>query len=265
MKTSLRIFVIACTLFFVNACTVYRQVDQPAEVLFDDDNEIAEYISGYDIYMHNSSGVFQMKNAWTSGDTMWGYVVRVDSSELAAEGKEQKNDMNIYVAEEKLQDDSTLVAIPKSEIKNVGLMGRDGRATFLKTMATTASLLLIIVIIILAIGLIGVSVWASAASSDGSNASSDQSSDSNSDSGSGNSSDGSGCYIATMVYGSYEADEVWVLRRFRDNVLQHSRFGRWFITWYYGWSPRFVKKYSTHRFIHHIAKCCLQPIVWLLK
>lgn len=268
MKTSLRILLIAGLLFSVGACTVYKQVDQPGDVIFNDNSEVRDYLSGYDIYMHNSQGVFQMNNVWTAGDTMWGYVVRIDSSRLAAKSRDQKNDMNITVSDDKTFVDSTLVGIPKSEIKTVGLMGRDGRATFLKSMSAVASLVLIIIAIILAIGLIGVSVWASAASSDGSNASSDQSSDSNSnsgDSGSGASSDGSGCYIATMVYGSYEADEVWVLRRFRDNVLQHSRFGRWFINWYYSWSPGFVKKYSKYNFVHRAAKFALQPIVWLLK
>lgn len=263
MKTSLRILAIACVVFSVAACTVYKQVDQPAEVIFSDDNEIADYLSGYEVFYHTTSGVYNLENVRTSGDTMYGYAVKVDSSRLT---KTHKNDMNIYAEDKTPVTDSTLVAIPKSEISKVGLMGRDGRATFLKYAETTASLILIIVIIILAIGLIGVSVWASAASSDGSNASSDQSSGSGSNSGnSGNSSDGSGCYIATMVYGSYEADEVWVLRRFRDNVLQHSRFGRWFITWYYGWSPGFVKKYSKYKFIHRIAKCCLEPIVRILK
>lgn len=261
MKTSLRILAIACVIFSATACTVYKQVDQPADVIFSEDNEIADYLSGYEIYYHSTSGVYNLKDVHTSGDTLYGYAVKVDSARL---NKSHKNDMNVYANNgQSSVSDSSQVAIHKSEITNIGLMGRDGRATFLKSMSAAASLILIIIAIILAIGLIGLSVWASAASSDGSNASSDQSSDSNSDS--GGSSDGSGCYIATMVYGSYEADEVWVLRRFRDNVLQHSRFGRWFINWYYGWSPGFVKKYSKYKFVHRFAKSCLEPIIWILK
>ena len=47
-------------------------------------------------------------------------------------------------------------------------------------------------------------------------------------SGSGRKGRGSsdGCYIATSVYGSYDCPEVWTLRRFRDEYLKGSVFGR---------------------------------------
>ena len=54
-----------------------------------------------------------------------------------------------------------------------------------------------------------------------------------------------GCYIATMAYGSYNAPEVMVLRRFRDEKLKKTFFGRVFIANYYAFSPllvKFVKK-----------------------
>ncbi|MBQ2252887.1 MAG: hypothetical protein II328_02775, partial [Clostridia bacterium] len=47
----------------------------------------------------------------------------------------------------------------------------------------------------------------------------------------------SGCYIATAVYGSYDAPEVLTLRRFRDETLSKSIFGRCFIRVYYFLSP----------------------------
>lgn len=263
MKTSSLVFVIACTVLFSTSCMVYRPVDQPAEVIFEDESEINEYLLGYDIYMHNSNGVFQLNNVWTAGDTMWGYVVRVDSSKLTGKSRQTKNDMNILIAEDRLSlPDSGLVGIRKSEIKNVSLMGRDGRASFLRTMEYVGVIGVITMIVIILL-VIGVSVWMSDASSDG--GSSDGSATGSADASSEASSDASGCYIATMVYGSYEADEVWVLRRFRDHVLQRSRFGRWFINWYYDWSPQFVQKYSKYKFVHRVAKGLLQPIVWLLK
>lgn len=49
-----------------------------------------------------------------------------------------------------------------------------------------------------------------------------------------------GCYIATCVYGSYDCPQVWVLRRFRDNTLDASVFGRLFIKLYYAISPFLV-------------------------
>jgi len=50
------------------------------------------------------------------------------------------------------------------------------------------------------------------------------------------------CYIATAVYGSYDAPEVIVLRRFRDEVLSKSLFGRAFIRTYYAISPPLAKR-----------------------
>ena len=51
----------------------------------------------------------------------------------------------------------------------------------------------------------------------------------------------SGCYIATAVYGSYDAPEVLVLRRFRDEILSRSLAGRIFIQVYYFVSPALAK------------------------
>ena len=50
-----------------------------------------------------------------------------------------------------------------------------------------------------------------------------------------------GCYIATMAYGSYDAPEVLVLRRFRDEKLSKTFLGRVFIANYYAFSPLLVK------------------------
>lgn len=49
------------------------------------------------------------------------------------------------------------------------------------------------------------------------------------------------CYIATSIYGSYNCPEVWVLRRYRDNVLNKNLLGRLFIKIYYFVSPKVIK------------------------
>lgn len=54
----------------------------------------------------------------------------------------------------------------------------------------------------------------------------------------------SGCYIATAVYGSYDCPEVWVLRRYRDNILAKSVWGRTFVHVYYAVSPTIVKMFG---------------------
>ena len=53
-----------------------------------------------------------------------------------------------------------------------------------------------------------------------------------------------GCYVATAVYGSYDCPEVWTLRRFRDEVLAQTWYGRLFIRLYYAVSPTAVKLFG---------------------
>ena len=50
-----------------------------------------------------------------------------------------------------------------------------------------------------------------------------------------------GCYVATCVYGSYDCPQVWTLRRFRDDTLASTWYGRAFIRTYYAISPTLVK------------------------
>jgi hypothetical protein len=56
-----------------------------------------------------------------------------------------------------------------------------------------------------------------------------------------------GCYVATAVYGSYDSPPVWVLRRWRDEVLQTSAIGRAAIHIYYWVSPRLVTTLGQRR------------------
>lgn len=53
-----------------------------------------------------------------------------------------------------------------------------------------------------------------------------------------------GCYIATAVYGSYDCPEVWTLRRFRDEKLLTTIYGRLFVKTYYALSPTMVKTFG---------------------
>jgi hypothetical protein len=75
------------------------------------------------------------------------------------------------------------------------------------------------------------------------------------------SSSNSGCYIATMVYGSYEAPEVLTLRSYRDTVLSKYSTGRLFIKYYYKYSPLLVEKFKDQKTIHRIARTILDSII----
>lgn len=58
-----------------------------------------------------------------------------------------------------------------------------------------------------------------------------------------------GCYIATCVYGSYDCPQVWTLRRFRDNSLLPTYWGKVFVKIYYTISPVLVRFFGqTHGF-----------------
>ena len=70
-----------------------------------------------------------------------------------------------------------------------------------------------------------------------------------------------GWYIATAVYGSYDAPEVLILRKFRDNVLKKSRRGRMFIKIYYTLSPGLADRLKNHAFINAKVRGVLDQIV----
>lgn len=70
-----------------------------------------------------------------------------------------------------------------------------------------------------------------------------------------------GCYIATSVYGSYDAPNVIVLRRFRDNFLLKRKWGHIFVKYYYKYSPKIVLALDGHFFINALIKKILDVFV----
>lgn len=70
-----------------------------------------------------------------------------------------------------------------------------------------------------------------------------------------------GCYVATCVYGSYECPEVWTLRRFRDDKLAKTWYGRIFIYTYYAVSPTLVKWFGDTKWFKRMWKGKLDRIV----
>lgn len=74
-----------------------------------------------------------------------------------------------------------------------------------------------------------------------------------------------GCYVATCVYGSYDCPEVWTLRRYRDEQLGASWFGRLFIRLYYAVSPTFVKWFGHTKWFKKLFKKRLDKMVQRLQ
>lgn len=74
-----------------------------------------------------------------------------------------------------------------------------------------------------------------------------------------------GCYIATSVYGSYDCPEVWTLRRYRDNKLAKTFWGRIFIRVYYAVSPTIVRLVGDTKWFNKIWRNELDKMVMSLR
>lgn len=70
-----------------------------------------------------------------------------------------------------------------------------------------------------------------------------------------------GCYIATCVYGSYDCPQVWTLRRYRDNALAETWYGRTFIKTYYAISPSLVKCFGNTNWFKKVWRRILDHMV----
>jgi len=76
----------------------------------------------------------------------------------------------------------------------------------------------------------------------------------------------SGCYIATACYGSNDHPDVLVLRRFRDDVLWQTVYGRLFIRAYYAISPPIAKHIGqVHWLSRLIRRWLIEPLVKKLR
>ena len=74
-----------------------------------------------------------------------------------------------------------------------------------------------------------------------------------------------GCYVATAVYGSYDCAEVWTLRRFRDDALAASWYGRSLIRLYYAVSPTLVRWFGHTAWFRRLWRRRLDELVKKLR
>ena len=70
-----------------------------------------------------------------------------------------------------------------------------------------------------------------------------------------------GCFIATAVYGDYNAPEVIFFRYYRDSVLQKSMAGKLFIKIYYAISPYIAKIIRNNQKLSYLTKQQLDKII----
>lgn len=67
----------------------------------------------------------------------------------------------------------------------------------------------------------------------------------------------SNCFIATAVYGDYDAPEVMILRHFRDEKLLSNQVGKQFVKMYYRYSPPIADYLQSKPKLAKIVRFCL--------
>jgi len=249
---------------FITGCVSYNKIKLSPNGFYKD-KKVPENIDKYDVYIHDSEGkVFSANNPTVKGDTLTATFTRIESSDNAETSedrstKDQLDEIHIYSSESfETQTLTSSNQITSEQVSEVEMYAKEEDRIF-RTIGMIIALVIIGILLIwgLTILFIKSADEATDSSSDGSD--SGGGSGSNSDSGGSNSD--SGCYVATMVYGSYDADEVLVLRKFRDQFLQKFKWGRKFIAWYYATSPGFVARNKHKKHLHLPIKWCLNIFV----
>lgn len=74
------------------------------------------------------------------------------------------------------------------------------------------------------------------------------------------------CYIATLCYDDFYADEVCSFRDFRDATLSKTKMGRLFIAKYYHFAPKLTAKLENHKTLNRLIKLfILNPLLTIIK
>jgi hypothetical protein len=74
------------------------------------------------------------------------------------------------------------------------------------------------------------------------------------------------CYIATLCYDDFYADEVCSFRDFRDTTLSKTKLGRHFIAKYYVFAPKLTAKLENQKTLNRVIKhLILNPLLTIIK
>ena len=72
---------------------------------------------------------------------------------------------------------------------------------------------------------------------------------------------GNTCFIATAAYGTPMAEEIQILREFRDEYLLTNPMGQAFVDFYYKVSPPIAEFITEHPSLKPIVRAALMPVV----
>lgn len=202
---------------------------------------IKERIAEYDIYVHDDAGkTYRVSEPEIVDDNLIGTPLEIADSVITGDSL---NDMHLYLNESETIDLSggAKQAFTNQNVRYVNMRGKS------KNASAGIAIGLLIALLLIPIGLV-VALFVAIFNS-----------------GSGSGGSGSGCYVATMSYGSYDAPQVLILREFRDRFLQKFGAGRAFIAWYYRNSPSFVAKHRNKKWLHSTLRLPLNGLVFVLK
>ena len=73
------------------------------------------------------------------------------------------------------------------------------------------------------------------------------------------------CFVATAVYGTPLANDIWALRRFRDRYLMNNRLGLAFVKAYYVVGPSAARVIENRPWLKTLTRWSLSPLVLLSK
>ncbi len=250
---------LVCLLSGIGCKTYKQETLDPGD--FYSSTPVQHTIGKYDVYVHDGQNSYKIANPVMNGDTITGQATKVNSAALTLRPKGRKElakhrkELNIYLKNP--INPASLngpLLINKADVARTDVVVKNKKSIF----AIFAGIVLLVLLV--AALIYGLIVLAVKGSDESSNQSNDSSADSSNDS-----SKGSGCYVATMVYGSYEAPEVLVLRKFRDQVLANYWLGRLFINWYYAHSPSFVERYKNSPKMNNFIRFLLDGLIRFLS
>lgn len=259
------------TLVLLSGCTPYKQVSLESNTFYNN-TKVPKRIDAYNVYVHDGSKLYWMSDQTFKHDTLRGNLKEIPASTVNAhpetnkELRESRKDMHIYLSGKvesvKVPEDTTgnEVAIDRRSVERVDMFAKNEKNVF-------ARIGLVFGLVVLGALIIFSLFLAAVKGSENASNNSDSGSDNGDDNDSGNNNGGSdsGCYVATMVYGSYDAPNVLVLRSFRDRFLQRFSAGRKFIRWYYASSPKFVARHRDKKILGILIRSCLNVFVWLIR